>query len=153
MAGVDVDLPRSDAYRFLLGLVEKGVVSEEAIDEAVSRVLRAKRTAGLFENPYGDYEAAAEAYTTSIELAPQINPPYGAPGTTYNFSVRYFDADNNAEISLFLSTDQILNVTTDITIATGISENSPGSVRLSWSALRRSPAVSAAWACFSSAAA
>ena len=53
-AGVDMEMA-GDAYsNHLLGLVEGGDVSEEAIDAAVSRILRVKFELGLFENPYTD---------------------------------------------------------------------------------------------------
>jgi beta-glucosidase len=53
-AGVDVDLPSGTAYANLEQLVQAGQVSQDAIDQAVRRVLRLKFSLGLFENPYGD---------------------------------------------------------------------------------------------------
>ena len=58
-AGMDLEAPED--YGFgdrLLGLVNKGEVSIDLVDQAVARILRAKFLAGLFENPYAD---AAEA--------------------------------------------------------------------------------------------
>ncbi|MEM1557542.1 MAG: glycoside hydrolase family 3 N-terminal domain-containing protein [Thermoproteota archaeon] len=52
-AGLDVELP--EVYVFgdpLLKAVEKGLISEEAVDEAVRRVLRVKFLIGLFDNPF-----------------------------------------------------------------------------------------------------
>ena len=39
--------------------VAQGLVSEQTIDESVRRVLTAKFTLGLFENPYADEDAVA----------------------------------------------------------------------------------------------
>jgi len=58
-AGLDVELP--EAYVFgdpLLKAVEKGLIPEDVIDEAVRRVLRAKFLVGLFDRPFVDPEAA-----------------------------------------------------------------------------------------------
>jgi len=60
-AGMDLEAP-SD-YGFgdrLLGLVKKGQVDVALIDQAVSRILRVKFLAGLFENPYADVAKAEE---------------------------------------------------------------------------------------------
>jgi beta-glucosidase len=57
-AGVDVELPDWDAYRLLPALVRAGKVKEASIDTAVRRILRAKFSAGLFEHPFADAEAA-----------------------------------------------------------------------------------------------
>ncbi|MGI5520096.1 glycoside hydrolase family 3 N-terminal domain-containing protein [Micromonospora sp. CA-259024] len=54
-AGVDVELPATDAYADALRrALDAGEVSEARLDEAVSRVLRHKFELGLFENPYVD---------------------------------------------------------------------------------------------------
>lgn len=51
-AGLEMDM-MSHAYdRHLADLVAQGKVSEDAVDEAVRRVLRVKFQLGLFENPY-----------------------------------------------------------------------------------------------------
>ena len=50
-AGVDVDLG-ANCYPLLKERVEKGLVSEKLIDEAVRRVLEVKFRLGLFDNPY-----------------------------------------------------------------------------------------------------
>ncbi|WP_444947634.1 glycoside hydrolase family 3 N-terminal domain-containing protein [Micromonospora ureilytica] len=61
-AGVDVELPATDAYAdALTRALDAGEVSEAQLDEAVSRVLRHKVELGLFENPYVDEDAAATA--------------------------------------------------------------------------------------------
>jgi len=50
---------------------EKGMIDEKVIDEAVSRILRAKFELGLFENPYVDPDEAAKwnGHKTHRELA------------------------------------------------------------------------------------
>jgi beta-glucosidase len=57
-AGVDVELPDIKAYPSLVDLVKTGRVSETTLDRAVSRILKAKLLAGLFENPYVDPDRA-----------------------------------------------------------------------------------------------
>ncbi|ACB09223.1 glycoside hydrolase family 3 N-terminal domain-containing protein [Thermotoga sp. RQ2] len=57
-AGIDVELPKTECYQYLKDLVEKGIISEALIDEAVARVLRLKFMLGLFENPYVEVEKA-----------------------------------------------------------------------------------------------
>ena len=51
-AGVEMDMMSHGYDRYLAGLVGRGAVSREALDEAVRRVLRLKFRLGLFENPY-----------------------------------------------------------------------------------------------------
>ncbi|MEV4813007.1 glycoside hydrolase family 3 N-terminal domain-containing protein [Micromonospora avicenniae] len=54
-AGVDVELPATDAYAdALTHALDAGQISEARLDEAVSRVLRHKFELGLFEDPYVD---------------------------------------------------------------------------------------------------
>jgi beta-glucosidase len=85
-AGVDIELPDPDCFPLLLKLVREGKVSEEAINTAVARNLRAKFLLGLFENPYVDpdravkvtnspehRELAAEAARRSIVLLKNEN--------------------------------------------------------------------------------
>ena len=52
-AGLDVELPEIHIYGDpLLNAVKSGLVSEDALNEAVRRVLRAKFLIGLFDSPY-----------------------------------------------------------------------------------------------------
>ncbi|MFG1867155.1 glycoside hydrolase family 3 N-terminal domain-containing protein [Micromonospora arborensis] len=61
-AGVDVELPATDAYAgALTRALDAGEVSDARLDEAVSRVLRHKFELGLFEDPYVDEGAVATA--------------------------------------------------------------------------------------------
>ncbi|MGH9874254.1 MAG: glycoside hydrolase family 3 N-terminal domain-containing protein [Pyrinomonadaceae bacterium] len=57
-AGVDIELPDPDCFPLLFKLVREGKVSEDKINKAVARNLRAKFMLGLFENPYVDPERA-----------------------------------------------------------------------------------------------
>jgi beta-glucosidase len=65
-AGVDVELPDPEAYDTLAEQVKDGRLSEAAVDAAVTRVLKAKFLAGLFEEPFVD-EARAEAAASTPE--------------------------------------------------------------------------------------
>lgn len=65
-AGVDMDLPDGESFRFLPEAVKEGKVSKDLIDRAVRHVLELKFLAGLFEHPYAD-AAAAEALTGNQE--------------------------------------------------------------------------------------
>jgi len=53
-SGVDMELPSSSTFPFLVAAVREGRISGREIDDAVSRVLRLKFRAGLFEHPYTD---------------------------------------------------------------------------------------------------
>ena len=74
LAGVDVDLG-GNCYAQLANAVKEGKVSEEALDQAVGRVLRLKFEMGLFEHPYVDDKTAgklvnnAEAVATARQAA------------------------------------------------------------------------------------
>jgi len=69
-AGLDMELP---AVRFygepLKEEIAAGRVAMEVVDTAVRRVLRMKVALGLFEEPYVDSEAAAEAFDTPAHRA------------------------------------------------------------------------------------
>lgn len=58
-AGVDIFSGSADPS-LLLETVKKGLVSEERINESITRLLREKFQLGLFENPYVDVEAAVK---------------------------------------------------------------------------------------------
>jgi beta-glucosidase len=68
-AGVDIELPDPDAFPALMQLVKDGAVSEELINRAVARNLRAKFLLGLFENPYVDVERVARVTNSSEHSA------------------------------------------------------------------------------------
>jgi beta-glucosidase len=63
-SGVDLELPFPDAYPSLISQVEQGKVAAAAVDRAVTRVLRAKFLAGLFDDPFVD-PARAEKITNN----------------------------------------------------------------------------------------
>lgn len=65
-AGVDVELPNTDAYgEPLARAVDSGRVSVDILDTAVARVLRHKFELGLFEHPYVDEDAVDAAVHTA----------------------------------------------------------------------------------------
>ena len=59
-AGVDIELPFAKCYKELPGLVRNHQIPESLIDEAASRVLRAKFELGLFDHPFVDSQKAVE---------------------------------------------------------------------------------------------
>ena len=60
-AGLDMDLPRVEAYgEALKEALTRGLVSESRLDESVGRVLTAKFRLGLFERPFVDTGAALD---------------------------------------------------------------------------------------------
>ncbi len=52
IAGMDIDLPSSSAYKYLQDVVEKNPELEKQLDTSVKRILRLKFMLGLFENPF-----------------------------------------------------------------------------------------------------
>lgn len=74
-AGVDVELPHRSCYsELLVEAVEEGKISENKIDEIVSRILYAKFKLGLFEDPYVKVEDSPKYFDTpkDRELARQV---------------------------------------------------------------------------------
>ena len=61
-AGLDMSMtPYDFTFRdLLIELVEEGSISEERLDESVSRILKLKMKLGLFENPYPEAEIRNE---------------------------------------------------------------------------------------------
>lgn len=59
-AGVQVELPVTNYYKFLPELLKEGKVKLADIDNAVFQTLKIKFELGLFENPYVDYNTAVE---------------------------------------------------------------------------------------------
>jgi beta-glucosidase len=69
-AGIDLELPNVEYYgEPLLRAVIEEIVSEATIDNAVSRILRAKFLLGLFDNPYIDIEKVPEAFDSVEDRA------------------------------------------------------------------------------------
>lgn len=57
-AGLDMELPDSDCFEEIPGLIREGKLSQDTLDEAVRRVLRVKFWTGLFDNPFVDPDYA-----------------------------------------------------------------------------------------------
>ena len=68
-AGVDLELPDPAGFPELVALVKKGRVGESLIDRSVTRILRAKFLAGLFEHPYVDPDRAERVANTAEHQA------------------------------------------------------------------------------------
>jgi len=69
-AGLDMELPATRFYgEPLKEEIAAGRVAIEVVDTAVRRVVRMKVALGLFEEPYVDIEAAAEAFDTPAHRA------------------------------------------------------------------------------------
>jgi beta-glucosidase len=66
-AGVDIELPFEKCYAMLPELVRSGQVPESLINEAVTRMLRAKFELGLFDHPYVDAKRAEEVSNTPAD--------------------------------------------------------------------------------------
>lgn len=66
-AGCDIDMVKNIYYEHLAELVREGIVTEEALNAAVMRVLRLKNELGLFENPY---HGASEEKEKEVYLCP-----------------------------------------------------------------------------------
>lgn len=64
-AGLDIELPDPDVNKTLVEQVKSGKISEDLINQAVSRILYQKFQLGLFENPYVDAEKAARLTDTA----------------------------------------------------------------------------------------
>ncbi|ACI20082.1 glycoside hydrolase family 3 N-terminal domain-containing protein [Dictyoglomus thermophilum] len=57
-AGLDMELPDSDCFEEIPGLIRESKLSQDTLDEAVRRVLRVKFWIGLFDNPFVDPDYA-----------------------------------------------------------------------------------------------
>jgi len=69
VAGVDIDMPQLENYRYLVALVRSGRLDEAVIDRSVRRILRAKFNMGLFEDPYVDPDEAERIVANPDHLA------------------------------------------------------------------------------------
>jgi beta-glucosidase len=59
-AGVNIELPDPDCYKYLVELVKKGALKESQLDEMVAPMLYWKFALGLFDDPYVDPELAEQ---------------------------------------------------------------------------------------------
>lgn len=73
-SGLDIELPISECFESVETLVREGRLSQEILDNAVSRILKAKVWLGLFDNPYvnPDYAERVNDHPSHRELALQI---------------------------------------------------------------------------------
>ncbi len=70
VAGVDMDMESNAYLRHLPNAVKAGQVSQQAVDEAVRRILRVKFALGLFEKPYVDEKNAITTLpAANVDLA------------------------------------------------------------------------------------
>ena len=65
-AGVNMDMGSDTYFKYLASYVHTGVISQQALDDAVRPVLRTKYQLGLFSNPYVDV-SKTEAVLTAPE--------------------------------------------------------------------------------------
>jgi beta-glucosidase len=68
-AGVDLELPDPYGYPELVTMVKDGRLPESLVDLSVTRVLRAKFLAGLFERPFADPDEAERVSNTAEHQA------------------------------------------------------------------------------------
>ncbi len=71
-AGLDVELPGNDCAQHLQTALERGQISVEVLDAAVSRVLAEKFRIGLFEKPYADEQAIQLQSPETVALARRV---------------------------------------------------------------------------------
>ena len=71
-AGLDIELPGFECAERLQQAVERREISEEKINEIVTRVLAEKFRLGLFENPYADESQVSLQCDSARELAKEV---------------------------------------------------------------------------------
>lgn len=71
-AGLDIELPDDACSSQLKSALERGLISEQKIDEIVARILKVKFEMGLFENPYCDESSIDLQSEQAKELAYQV---------------------------------------------------------------------------------
>lgn len=69
IAGVDIDLPQIENYRYLVPLVRAGRLDGAIVDRATRRILRAKFNLELFDHPYVDPDDAERIVANADHLA------------------------------------------------------------------------------------
>ena len=70
-AGMDLESPSDDCYRMLPELLREGTISEQELNQAVARVLRAKFVAGLFD---GKRDPLPDGALPRISIRPNTSP-------------------------------------------------------------------------------
>lgn len=71
-AGLDIELPDDACSSQLMSALERGLISEQKIDEIVARILKVKFDMGLFENLYCDESSIDLQSEKAKELAYQV---------------------------------------------------------------------------------
>ncbi len=71
-AGLDIELPGSDCAVQLKSALDRGLITVDEIDLAVSRILREKFRLGLFEHPYTDDAAVSFRSPATLDLAREV---------------------------------------------------------------------------------
>jgi len=71
-AGLDIELPGFECTEHLPQAVENRQISEQKIDEIVSRILAEKFRLGLFENPYVDENRVSLQSDSARDLAKEV---------------------------------------------------------------------------------
>lgn len=67
-AGLEIELPKTDCYgKPLLDALEKGMVSQSTIDQAVTRILKAKFESGIFEQRYIKEGGVTKSFDTPAD--------------------------------------------------------------------------------------
>ena len=67
-SGVDMELPNPEGFTALEAAVSAGKIQQSQIDAAVTRVLKAKFKAGLFEHPFTDLRRTAMVMGTKSHM-------------------------------------------------------------------------------------
>ena len=71
-AGLDIELPGFDCTEHLEEALKRGQITEEKIDEIVTRILTEKFRLGLFENPYADENQLNLQAESTRKLAKEV---------------------------------------------------------------------------------
>ncbi len=71
-AGVDMETPEPNIYKYLPELIEEGSVDISVIDAAVRKLLYYKFFAGIFDNPYISEDVSMCASSEGVNLSEQI---------------------------------------------------------------------------------
>ena len=72
LAGVDMEMVSTCYAEWLPTLIDKGVVSVDALDDAVRRILVTKARLDLFENPYADLERNELLDDSHLQVAREL---------------------------------------------------------------------------------
>lgn len=68
-SGIDVEVPSAGGFPSLVGAARNGSLPMGELDATVTRVLRVKFDAGLFDHPYNDVDRIASIVSTSEHVA------------------------------------------------------------------------------------